>query len=105
MKSCRKCEHYQPKDLTGMSLLEKFHSVSGFCTDSDNPDFNEYARNFGRGIGRLDSYITPKWCSRRKHPKGTEEYYSEEEIREAVYEEKIHREYNEFLKRLKHLWD
>ena len=89
MISCRKFEHYQSKDLTGFTLLEKFHSVSGFCMDSNNPDFNEYARSFGRGISRNDSYKTPKWCAKRKNPKTTEEYYSEEEIREAVAERKL----------------
>jgi len=88
MISCRVCELYRPKDLTGMSLLEKSQSVSGFCMDSNNPDFNEWAREFGRGIGRFESYITPKWCSKRKNPKKTEEYYSKEEIREFVAEEK-----------------
>jgi len=66
MISCRKFEHYQSKDLTGFTLLEKCQSVSGFCMDSNNPDFNEYARSFGRGIGRADSYTTPKWCAKRK---------------------------------------
>lgn len=89
MLSCRKCEHYQPKDLTGFTLLEKIQSVSGFCIDSNNPDFNEYARNLGRGIGRFESYITPKWCAERKNPKGTIEYYSEEEIKEFVKERKL----------------
>ena len=91
MISCRKCEHYQLKDLTGMSLLEKFQSVSGFCMDSDNPDFNEYARNFGRGIGRLESYVTPKWCAKRKNPRETVEYYTKEEISEFVKQEKFNR--------------
>ncbi|OHD25275.1 MAG: hypothetical protein A2Y34_03985 [Spirochaetes bacterium GWC1_27_15] len=77
MLTCRKCEHYQPKDLTGMSLVNKLQSVSGFCMDSNNPDFNEYARNFGRGIYRTDSYITPNWCAKRKNPKGTVEYYTQ----------------------------
>jgi hypothetical protein len=89
MISCRKCEHYKKKDLTGMSLLRKFQSVSGFCMDSNNPDFNEYAKAFGRGIGRLDSYITPKWCNKRENPKVTVQCYSEEEIREAVTERKL----------------
>jgi len=73
MISCRKCEHYQPKDLTGFTLLEKCQSVSGFCMDSNNSDFNEWAREFGRGINRSDSYITPKWCAKRKNQKGNEE--------------------------------
>ena len=98
MKSCIKCDHYKEKDLEGMSLLEKFNSVSGFCMDSNNPDFNEWAREFGRGIRRVDSYITPNWCSKRKNPKSTEEYYSEEEIKEFVAEEK---EQHELIERLK----
>jgi len=88
MTNCRTCEHYKKKDLIGYSLYEKFQSVSGFCMDSNNPDFNEYARSFGRGIGRADSYTTPKWCAKRENPKGTVEYYSEEEIAEFVAEEK-----------------
>jgi len=101
MNNCRKCDHYQSKDLNGMSLLEKFHSVSGFCMDSDNPDFNEWAREFGRGIGRFESYITPNWCSKRKNPKETIEYYTEEEIKEFVVEAKTQQRYREFIKGLR----
>jgi len=65
MKSCKKCRYYEEKDLMGMSLLRKLRSVSGFCFDSSNPDFNAFARHYGRGIGRFDSYFRPKWCARK----------------------------------------
>jgi len=103
MTSCRKCEHYQPKDLEGFTLLEKFQSVSGFCMDSDNPNFNEWAREFGRGTGRFESYISPNWCAKRKNQKETIEHYTEEEIKEFIKEEKTHQRYREFIKKVKNM--
>jgi len=64
MKPCRKCNYYSKDDLTGMSLWDKIHHVSGHCADWTNPDFNGFARTYGRGIKRLDSWSRPKWCNR-----------------------------------------
>jgi len=100
MICCRKCEHYIKDDLTRLSLYRKLRHASGHCMDSNNPDFNEWARNFGRGIKRLDSYITPKWCSKRKNPKITADDYSEEEIHELVKEELNHRKFLRFMKHI-----
>lgn len=98
MNNCITSEHYQEKDLTGMSPFERLQSVSGFCMDSDNPDFNEWAKKFGRGICREDSYTNPKWCSKRENPEKTEEYYTKDEISEAVEQEVRYRKLVEFIK-------
>ena len=52
---------------------------------------------FGRGIKRLDSYITPKWCSKRKNPKITADDYTEEEIKEFTEDEKQYRKFVELF--------
>jgi len=101
MLSCRKCEHYSKDDLSGLSLYRKFRHASGHCMDFNNPDFNEWARIFGRGVKRLDSYITPKWCSKRKNPKTTVEDYSEKEIHELVVREKSLRQLIEYIKHMR----
>ncbi len=65
MNDCRNCEYFKKKNMDGFSLWEKFQSVVGFCMDSNNPYFNDYACRYGRGICRLESYIKPKWCAKR----------------------------------------
>ena len=95
---CRECEFYSEDDLTGLSPQEKLDHVSGHCMDSNNPDFNEWARTFGRGITREDSFTSPKWCSKRENPERTEEYYSEDEIREFVEEAKRYQRLTECIR-------
>jgi hypothetical protein len=92
MLCCRKCEHYKKKNLKGFSLSIKIRSVSGFCMDSTNPDFNEYAQAFGRGIGRIESYTSPTWCAKRNNPTKTKEIYSAEDIHAFTEQEKEIRE-------------
>lgn len=62
MFGCRNCDCYRKKNLEGMSLYYKLTSVTGFCMDYNNPDFNNFAKAFGRGVGRFESCIKPKWC-------------------------------------------
>jgi len=95
---CRECEFYSEDDLTGLSPQEKLDHVSGHCMDSDNPDFNEWARTFGRGITREDSVSHPKWCGKIDNPEKTEEYYTKEEISEAVKEAKKYQKLTEFIR-------
>jgi len=90
---CKECEFYSEDDLTGLSPQEKLDHVSGHCMDSNNPDFNEWARTFGRGITREDSLTNPKWCGKLDNPEKTEEYYTKQEINEAVKEAKEHRKF------------
>lgn len=92
---CRECEFYSEDDLTGLSPQDKINHTSGHCMDSNNPDFNEWARTFGRGITREDSLTSPKWCAKRENPEKTEECYSKEEISELVTEAK---EYHKLLR-------
>jgi len=98
MTICRECEFYSEDDLTGLSPQDKLDHVSGHCMDSNNPDFNEWARTFGRGITRENSLSHPKWCSKRENPETTEEYYSEEEISEFVAVEKNYRKLITYIK-------
>ena len=98
MKTCIECEFYSEDDLTGLSPQDKLDHVSGHCMDSNNPDFNEWARTFGRGITREDSLTSPNWCSKRDNHEKTEEYYSEDEISEFVKEEIRNRKLIEFIR-------
>lgn len=60
---CKNCEYFKYKSLKGLSLWRKIWSVSGFCEDSLNTDFNGVARLFGRGISKTDKLKgSPKWC-------------------------------------------
>jgi len=66
---CRKCKYYQKKDwsfvgfhIFGMfGIFHVLNRVCGFCMDSENPDFNEFAKSYGRGIGKLQAIFSPKW--------------------------------------------
>ena len=80
MTICIECEFYSEDNLTGLSSQDMLDHTSGHCMDSDNPDFNEWARTFGKGITREDSLTNPKWCSKRDNHEKTEEYYSEERL-------------------------
>lgn len=60
---CKNCEHFKSKSLKGLSLWRKIWSVSGFCEDSLNTDFNVFARLFGRGVSKTDKLKgCPVWC-------------------------------------------
>ena len=100
---CKECGFYSEDDLTELSPQDKLDHVSGHCMDSGNPDFNEWARMFGRGIVREDSYTSPKWCAKRENPEKTEEYYSEEEISEAVAKAKQYQKTSETIKKLRNM--
>jgi len=91
--TCIECEFYSEDDLTGLSPQEKLDHVSSHCIDSNNPDFNEWAREFGRGVTKEESLSHPKWCGKIDNPEKTEEYYTKEEISEAVKEAKEHRKF------------
>lgn len=66
MIGCWRCEYFQNNRWKMTVPLPKrlFHVV-GFCMYSDNPDFNDFAKEYGRGIGRVDSFIKPKWCNKK----------------------------------------
>ena len=98
MTICRECEFYSEGDLTGLSIEDKLNHVSGHCMDSNNPDFNEWARTFGRGITREDSLTNPKWGGKIDNPEKTEAYYTEDEISEAVAEVKEYQRLAEFIR-------
>ena len=98
MTICIECEFYSEDDLTGLSPQDKLDHVSGHCMDSNNPDFNEWARIFGRGITMEDSLTNPKWCAKVDNPETAEEYYTKEEISEAVKEAKKYQRLTEFIR-------
>jgi hypothetical protein len=70
MSKCKKCKYFQGKDwsFAGFHIFGMFgishilNRVCGFCMDSENPDFNDYAKANGRGIGKLQAIFAPKWC-------------------------------------------
>ena len=71
---CRNCVYFQKADWAGIKIrpfsmfgINHFiFRVCGFCMDKNNPDFNNFAKASGRGIGKLDSLFSPKWCRLRK---------------------------------------
>jgi len=101
MTICNKCEFYSEDDLTGLSPQDQLNHVSGHCMDSSNPDFNEWAKKFGRGITREDSLTNHKWCGKLDNPEKTEEYYTKEEISELVVDEIINRRLTTLIKHAK----
>jgi len=98
MTICKECEFYSEDYLTGLSPQDQLDHTSGHCMDSSNPDFNEWARTFGKGIAREDSYTNPKWCAKIDNPETTVEDYSEEEISELVAVEKNYRKLIAYIK-------
>ena len=74
ISKCKRCIYFQKVDwsfvpfrIFGMfGLSHRINRVCGFCMDSDNSDFNAYAKANGRGIGKLQAILSPKWCRFRK---------------------------------------
>lgn len=71
--SCKNCKYYWDffKEYQTViafppnwfrDLLYKFQHVKGFCMDSENKCFNEFAKHFGRGLKWRDYIFKPKWC-------------------------------------------
>jgi len=60
--NCKKCMFFQKNNFEGTSLRYKMFGVRGFCMDSENPDFNDFAKAAGRGLCRKDIRKSPDWC-------------------------------------------
>lgn len=77
MGKCKKCKYFNKADwpfvpfrIFGMfGISHIINRVCGFCMDSKNPDFNDYAKASGRGIGKIQSIFSPKWCRFRNKQK------------------------------------
>jgi hypothetical protein len=72
--SCKRCEHFKPygKVMIKMpnwfsQLLFHFQHVKGFCMDSSNPTFNEYAKSSGRGLGYKAYLFGTEGCKFKKN--------------------------------------
>jgi len=60
---CVRCEYFEKANWPWFLPMQKlFTGVAGFCMDSLNPDFNEYAKESGRGIPRTKAIFGPEWC-------------------------------------------
>ena len=72
MGRCKRCKYFQKADWSGIyvgwglfGIKHRLFRVCGFCMDNKNPDFNDYAKASGRGIGKLKAVFGPKWCRLR----------------------------------------
>ena len=71
---CKKCSYFSKAEykewnkMIGVhifgdfGLKHKILRVCGHCIDSENPDFNVFAKATGRGIGKIEAFLRPKWC-------------------------------------------
>jgi hypothetical protein len=71
---CRNCTYFDKDDWKAWDKEIGFHvfgmfglshrilRVCGHCMDKDNPDFNIFAKQTGRGIGKIQAIFSPKWC-------------------------------------------
>jgi len=70
ISKCKRCKYFRKSDWScvGFHVFGMFGvrhiltRVCGFCLDSDNPDFNMFAKVSGRGIGKIQAIFRPKWC-------------------------------------------
>jgi hypothetical protein len=75
---CKKCPYFKPYGKPALirylpflfpTIFHKLRyllgHVPGFCMDSENPIFNDYAKRSGRGMGLLEYLLRPKWCNRQ----------------------------------------
>ena len=69
---CYKCDYFQEKDWSWGTLEQRIFGVTGHCMDKENPDFNDWARELGRGIPKTQTLFSPKWCRFRKDFKGVD---------------------------------
>jgi hypothetical protein len=63
---CKKCNYFQKANWSNGTIEQKIFGVSGFCIDDKNPDFNDFAKAYGRGISKTETILSPKWCRLRE---------------------------------------
>jgi hypothetical protein len=74
MSHCKHCKYFKKADWSRIyvgwgwfGIKHRLFRVCGFCMDSNNPDFNSYAKANGRGIGKIEAIFKPQWCRIKKH--------------------------------------
>lgn len=64
MKTCKNCIFFHPygEEPKDENILFRFRHVRGFCMDSKNETFNDFAKAFGKGLNWRAYLFQLKGC-------------------------------------------